>query len=346
MLSAPRSGPACSTGPDRAHAFSFPLLAFAAIYFYALFYPPRAFFAAARLFGGAASCCFVASLAPVLVVFMRLMVTVPALALEGLSGWKAIQRSSDARPVRSGAGHSLLGRDAAEFSAAAALHHRAADPFPHLAAADPRTRSARSCGTAPAARSPRRPIRVMILSQILTFLAGSLILPLYSIATTLFYYDVRIRREGFDLEFMAGQLGGRQVKTRCFWFLPRSSARRRASLPATRRRSPPPTPLRAGHRSGAGRRALSPGAGPARISGDRTNPPSTPASRTGSRNGSSRLGAKFGDFKYASQMPRFRVAADDPLMVVLAIAVLLYIMVRLTRRRSGMEPERGRPASG
>ena len=28
------------------------------------------------------------------------------------------------------------------------------------------------------------------------------------IATTLFYYDVRIRREGFDLEFMAGRMEG------------------------------------------------------------------------------------------------------------------------------------------
>jgi hypothetical protein len=51
------------------------------------------------------------------------------------------------------------------------------------------------------------PDSVMVLSQILTFIAGSLILPLYSIATTLFYYDIRIRREGFDLEFMAKHLG-------------------------------------------------------------------------------------------------------------------------------------------
>jgi hypothetical protein len=47
------------------------------------------------------------------------------------------------------------------------------------------------------------PDSIMIVSQILTFLAGSLILPLYSIATTLFYYDIRIRREGFDLEWLA-----------------------------------------------------------------------------------------------------------------------------------------------
>jgi len=51
------------------------------------------------------------------------------------------------------------------------------------------------------------PDSVLILSQILTFMAGSLILPLYSIATTLFYYDIRIRREGFDLEFISGRLG-------------------------------------------------------------------------------------------------------------------------------------------
>jgi hypothetical protein len=46
----------------------------------------------------------------------------------------------------------------------------------------------------------------LIVSQILVLLSGSLLLPLYIIATTLFYYDVRIRREGFDLEFMARQL--------------------------------------------------------------------------------------------------------------------------------------------
>jgi hypothetical protein len=49
------------------------------------------------------------------------------------------------------------------------------------------------------------PESAVILSQILVVLSGSLLLPLYLIATTLFYYDVRIRREGFDLEFLAGQ---------------------------------------------------------------------------------------------------------------------------------------------
>jgi hypothetical protein len=50
------------------------------------------------------------------------------------------------------------------------------------------------------------PDATMMASTVLAFLAESLILPLYPIATTLFYYDVRIRREGFDLEFMAENL--------------------------------------------------------------------------------------------------------------------------------------------
>jgi hypothetical protein len=50
------------------------------------------------------------------------------------------------------------------------------------------------------------------------------------------------------------------------------------------------------------------------------------------------LGAKFGEFKYASHMPAFESLLMT-LLVVFSIAILLYIMVRLTRHRSGMEPE-------
>jgi hypothetical protein len=51
-----------------------------------------------------------------------------------------------------------------------------------------------------------------------------------------------------------------------------------------------------------------------------------------------RLGARMGEFKYASRMPAFESLLMT-LLVVFAIAVLLYIMMRLTRRRGGMEPE-------
>jgi hypothetical protein len=55
-----------------------------------------------------------------------------------------------------------------------------------------------------------------------------------------------------------------------------------------------------------------------------------------------RLGTKFGEFKYGSSMPAFESLLMT-LLVVFSISVLLYIMVRLTRRRGGMEPE---PADG
>jgi hypothetical protein len=54
------------------------------------------------------------------------------------------------------------------------------------------------------------------------------------------------------------------------------------------------------------------------------------------------LGTRIGEFKYASQMPAFESLLMT-LLVVLSISALLYIMVRLTRRRRGMEPE---PSSG
>jgi hypothetical protein len=51
-----------------------------------------------------------------------------------------------------------------------------------------------------------------------------------------------------------------------------------------------------------------------------------------------RLGTQFGDFKYSSRMPAFESLLMT-MLVTFSIAVLLYIMVRLTRRRAGMEPE-------
>jgi hypothetical protein len=38
-------------------------------------------------------------------------------------------------------------------------------------------------------------------------LGGTFVLPVYSIALTLFYYDVRIRKEGFDVEWLMQQAG-------------------------------------------------------------------------------------------------------------------------------------------
>jgi membrane-anchored glycerophosphoryl diester phosphodiesterase (GDPDase) len=149
----------------------------------------------------------VLSLAPVLVVFMRLMVTVPALALEGNSGWKAIRRSAELVRYDPGLGLLYWGEMRLSFlllplfiiellilslTSLPVTLHQLGEIMRH--------------GSGGQIAPP--PDSVMVLSQVLTFLAGSLILPLYAIATTLFYYDILIRREGFDLEFMAEQMRG------------------------------------------------------------------------------------------------------------------------------------------
>ena len=184
--------------------FFFPAVALIGLYLYELFYPPLTFFPI-LLFSGVALLLFVVSMTPVLVVFMRLMVTVPALALEGISGWNAIKRSTALVRYDPGLGIFYWGEMRLSFlllplfaielmilmltSLPLTVHH-----FGELM----------RHGSSGQMAAP--PESIMIISQILTFLAGSLILPLYSIATTLFYYDIRIRREGFDLEFMAGRL--------------------------------------------------------------------------------------------------------------------------------------------
>ncbi len=187
----------------------FPIVALLAIYFYSQRYLPVDFVPLVFFCIGAGAL-MVASMAPVLVVFMRLMVTVPALAIERLSGWKAIQRSSALVRYDPGLGFLYWGEMRLSFlllplfiiellilsltALPLALHE-----FGEVV---------RHGSTGGSLNGP--PDAVTIASQVLMFLAGSLILPLYSIATTLFYYDIRIRREGFDLEYMSGQMGERK----------------------------------------------------------------------------------------------------------------------------------------
>jgi hypothetical protein len=52
---------------------------------------------------------------------------------------------------------------------------------------------------------PTLPAR--IFTAFAGFLSGSFLLPVYSIALTLFYYDQRIRKEGYDVEWLMEQAG-------------------------------------------------------------------------------------------------------------------------------------------
>jgi predicted secreted protein len=51
------------------------------------------------------------------------------------------------------------------------------------------------------------PMRLLFLEQIGEFLSNALIGPIYAIGLTLFYYDQRIRKEGFDIEWMMQAAG-------------------------------------------------------------------------------------------------------------------------------------------
>jgi hypothetical protein len=182
----------------------FPLIAIAAVEFWYVAYPPASF-SSLVLFGGAALVLLIASLAPILIVFMRLMVTVPALALEGLSGWAAARRSSALVRYDPGLGFLYWGEMRLSFLLlplfVIELLTSSLTSVPMIIA---QVNEAVRHGSATQFATPSD--AVVIGSQILTYFAGALIVPLYTIATTLFYYDVRIRREGFDLEFMAGRL--------------------------------------------------------------------------------------------------------------------------------------------
>lgn len=53
----------------------------------------------------------------------------------------------------------------------------------------------------------RRPV----VAQTASGIAGMLIYPMIPIVTTLLYYDLRMRKEGYDIELMAGELEGRRA---------------------------------------------------------------------------------------------------------------------------------------
>ena len=182
----------------------FPLLAWIAVGVWYTEYPPATFLSA-LLTGGASLILIVASIVPFLIVFMRLMVTVPAVALEKLSGWAAAKRSSTLVRYDPGLGILYWGEMRLSFLL---LPLFVIELLTSFFTAKPMVLSQiddmlRQGSVGQFATSSDA---VIIGSQILTYFAGALILPLYVIATTLFYYDVRIRREGFDLEFMADRL--------------------------------------------------------------------------------------------------------------------------------------------
>jgi hypothetical protein len=147
---------------------------------------------------------FIASLVPLLVVFMRLMVTAPVIALEGTTGWAACRRSSALVRYDPGLGFFYWGETRLSLLLLPLfVIQMLASTLTSVPLLISQFNEAVQHGTAQFANQADV---IVVASQIMTYLAAALILPLYVIAVTLFYYDVRIRREGFDLEFLAGRL--------------------------------------------------------------------------------------------------------------------------------------------
>jgi hypothetical protein len=184
----------------------FPILALVALEVWYVLAPPASF-AGLLLFLGGTLVLTVLSLVPPLIVFMRLMVTVSVLAMEGLSGWAACRRSSALVRYDPKLGFFYWGETRLSLLLlplfVIQLLTSTLTSVPMIIA---QINESVRHGTTTALANPSD--AVVVGSQILTYLAGALILPLYIIAVTLFYYDVRIRREGFDLEFLAGRLEG------------------------------------------------------------------------------------------------------------------------------------------
>jgi hypothetical protein len=185
----------------------FPLLALIAVEVWYLVYPPASLVGLALFLGGTMTLAIL-SLAPALIVFMRLMLTVPVLALENLAGWPACRRSSTLVRYDPKLGFFYWGETRLSILLlplfVIQLLTSSLTSVPMIVS---QINDAVRHGATTQFSNPSD--AVVVGSQILTYLAGSLILPLYTIAVTLFYYDVRIRREGFDLEFLAGRLENR-----------------------------------------------------------------------------------------------------------------------------------------
>jgi hypothetical protein len=186
--------------------FFFPFFAVLAIALLKRLHPPETFYGSV-IFVGAAILALFISFVPSLIVFIRIMLTVPAVALEGLAGWKAVRRSSELVRYDPGLGFFYWGETRLSLLLLPLFVIQALalfiTSFPlWLHQINDILRSG-SIGQATSGSET-----ALILSQVLALLATALIFPLYPIATTLFYYDVRIRREGFDLEVMAGRMEG------------------------------------------------------------------------------------------------------------------------------------------
>jgi hypothetical protein len=122
---------------------------------------------------------------PGIYLMCRLLVCVPAALIENRGPRESLDRAFDLTRANAGRAFVILLLSAVLTYAATALF---VIPI--------------TIATLTAAHDPNKLRLYTALTQISTTVAGILVTPVALIATSIFYYDLRVRKEGFDLEFM------------------------------------------------------------------------------------------------------------------------------------------------
>lgn len=147
----------------------------------------------------------VVCLAPGLVLLVRYLLVLPAVMLEKRAGWSALRRSSELIRFDPHLGFFYWGetRISIVLLVVGVVHLFVAmvSHVPVLVS-----------GVEELLRGNINPEMITLsplmamATHLLTFLGSSLLAPLYVIAATLFYYDIRVRKEAYDLELLAASL--------------------------------------------------------------------------------------------------------------------------------------------
>jgi hypothetical protein len=124
-------------------------------------------------------------LIPGIYLTCRLLVCVPAALIENRGPRESLDRAFDLTRDNAGRAFVILLLSVVLTYAASAL---LVIPF--------------TIATLTAARDPNKLRLYAALTQVSATVAGVLVTPVALIATSIFYYDLRVRKEGFDLEFM------------------------------------------------------------------------------------------------------------------------------------------------
>jgi uncharacterized membrane protein len=127
---------------------------------------------------------FIALIPALIMVYVRTVVAVPAIVLERVSGWRGLQRSWQ---LISGRFWPTFGRMALLGLIATIISSVVAAIFEIPGAViDPNN--------------------TFVFDQVASALAAVFVGPITYIGVTLLYYDIRIRKEGFDIEMLARSL--------------------------------------------------------------------------------------------------------------------------------------------